>query len=99
MIHEALFGGIINFVLLFQVVIAGNHDLPFDTESYPNIWRRFGHPRQFECEEVKDKLRKAPGVTYLEDSGTTINGINIWGSPWLVQWVWFAVGVRKGCLL
>ena len=65
-----------------QVVIAGNHDLTFDSEKYSELWSRFGHPEMYNCEEVKDLLRKLPGVTYLEDSGTTVNGIFIWGSPW-----------------
>ncbi len=56
--------------------------LTFDNESYPNLWERFGHSEQFNCEEMKDKVRELPGVTYLEDSGTTINGISIWESPW-----------------
>lgn len=33
-------------------------------------------------DQVKDLIRKQPGVTYLEDSMTNIQGIKIWGTPW-----------------
>ena len=65
-----------------QVVITGNHDLTFDNASYGNLWRMFGHGEQYDCNEMKDILKNVPGVTYLEDSITTVNGISIWGSPW-----------------
>lgn len=71
-------------------MIAGNHDLIFDTENYPQLWRRFGHSEQFDSDPVKQRLLDAPGVIYLEDSGTDVNGIHIWGSPWLV-------GVAQTC--
>jgi len=38
--------------------------------------------QQYDCQKIRDLIIKAPGVTYLEDSGCTINGIKIWGSPW-----------------
>ncbi len=69
-------------VFVLNVVIAGNHDLTFDTANYDTFYRRFGHPEQYNCEEIKSMLANTPSVTYLEDSGTEINGISIWGSPW-----------------
>ena len=69
-------------IICVQVVIAGNHDLTFDTENYPNMYKRFGHPMMFDSQSIKDIIIKAPGVTYLEDAETVINGIRIWGSPW-----------------
>ena len=65
-----------------QVVIAGNHDLTFDEASYGRLWKRFGHPHKFDSKHLKRLLADAPGVTYLEDSGTVINGLGVWGSPW-----------------
>ena len=65
-------------------MIAGNHDLTFDTENYSELWKKFGHSEQYDIAKVKQRLRDAPGVIYLEDSGTIVNGIHIWGSPWLV---------------
>ena len=65
-----------------QVIIAGNHDLTFDTDNYDSLWRRFSHPQKYNSQELKDSIARVENVTYLEDSGTTINGIRIWGSPW-----------------
>mmetsp|Transcript_41990 Transcript_41990/g.119180 ORF Transcript_41990/g.119180 Transcript_41990/m.119180 type:complete len:313 (-) Transcript_41990:2223-3161(-) len=61
-----------------KVVIAGNHDLTFDTKYYPRLWRRF-HDVQHDCEAVRASLQHC---TYLEDSGTTVKGLTLWGSPW-----------------
>jgi Icc-related predicted phosphoesterase len=39
------------------------------------------------AEEIQQII--PPGITYLNDSGITINGINIWGSPvspWFYNW-------------
>lgn len=65
-----------------QVVIAGNHDLTFDTQNYDELYKQFRHPKKFDSIQLKASIRSLPNVTYLEDSGTTINGIKIWGSPW-----------------
>lgn len=65
-----------------KVIIAGNHDLTFDTDNYDSLWRRFSHPQKYNSQELKDSIARVENVTYLEDSGTTINGIRIWGSPW-----------------
>lgn len=65
-----------------QVVIAGNHDLTFDEHSYGRLWKRFSHPQKFDTLQLKRLIADAPGVVYLEDSGTSINGLGIWGSPW-----------------
>ena len=42
---------------------------------------------QAPADEIADII--PPGVTYLNDSGTNINGINFWGSPvqpWFFDW-------------
>lgn len=49
-----------------KVLIAGNHDWVF--EKHPAMATRM-------------VLEYAPSVTYLQDSGVTLNGINFWGSP------------------
>ena len=64
------------------MVIAGNHDLTFEPATYSNTYRRFGHHEMFDTAAVRSTIIDAPGVTYLEDNGCTINGIKIWGSPW-----------------
>ena len=56
-----------------KIVIAGNHDFPFEDE------------RKNEAES----LIKSTGGEYLNDSGTEIEGIKIWGSPvqpWFYDW-------------
>jgi predicted phosphohydrolase len=41
------------------------------------------HDFPFQKEASRSELlRLAPSITYLQDSGTTINGINFWGSPY-----------------
>jgi len=55
------------------VLIAGNHDFLFEQN-----------------EDVAEKLLKLnPNITYLNDSGVTIEGFKIWGSPispWFYDW-------------
>lgn len=57
-----------------KVVIAGNHDWIFETS--PGI--------------IENILaRDFPSIHYLNDSGVTLEGINIWGSPvqpWFHNW-------------
>lgn len=79
-----------------KVIIAGNHDLTFDVENYPQMYKRFGHPQKFDCQKIRDLIIKAPGVTYLEDSGCTINGIKIWGSPWQPVFYDWAFNLERG---
>ena len=74
---------LISLNLPLQVVIAGNHDLTFDEEHYADRYQRFGHPKLYDCAALKQQVSSTPRVRYLEDSSTTINGIKIWGSPWL----------------
>lgn len=49
-----------------KILIAGNHDFGF--ESHMNTFTK--------------GLLKASGITYLEDSGTEIDGVKFWGSPY-----------------
>jgi Icc-related predicted phosphoesterase len=48
------------------VLIAGNHDFFFEVAK---------------PEEVEALIAEYPGITYLNDSGATIEGIKFWGSP------------------
>lgn len=50
-----------------KLLIAGNHDVLFEHAQFTR--------------EVAELLLKYPTVTYLEDSGVTIDGIKFWGSP------------------
>lgn len=48
-----------------KIFIAGNHDFAFEVN--PKL--------------TTDLLKEYPGVTYLNDSAVTIEGIKFWGSP------------------
>jgi Icc-related predicted phosphoesterase len=51
---------------MHKILIAGNHDFFFEVAK---------------PEEVQALLAEYPGITYLNDSGVTIEGIKFWGSP------------------
>ena len=51
---------------MHKVLIAGNHDFFFEVAK---------------PEEVAALIAEYPGITYLNDSGATIEGIKFWGSP------------------
>lgn len=63
-----------------KVVIAGNHDITFDTENYPFLWQRFGHEKEHDSMGLKQLVKES--CTYLENSEANIKGVRIWGSPW-----------------
>jgi len=50
-----------------KIVIAGNHDLTFDLESYPQLWKRFHHAHMLDAARIKASLSNC---TYLEDQGS-----------------------------
>lgn len=91
--------GFANFLLStnfkHRIVIAGNHDLTFDKQSYPSTYRRFGHPEMYDVDQVKAMLL-VPGITYLEDSGVNLDGINIYGSPWQPEFCDWAFNLPRG---
>jgi len=72
-----------------KLVIAGNHD--FCLEG-----RKFRDPivnvnRKFKAEDI---LVDA-GLTYLKDSGATIDGIKFWGAPWTPEYHSWAFNVDR----
>lgn len=63
-----------------KILIAGNHDFFFEKATH---------------EQVVTLLAEYPNITYLQDSGVTIDGIKIWGSPWqpwFYNWAFNCVG-------
>mmetsp|Transcript_16309 Transcript_16309/g.19556 ORF Transcript_16309/g.19556 Transcript_16309/m.19556 type:complete len:272 (-) Transcript_16309:501-1316(-) len=65
-----------------KVVIAGNHDLAFDTNNYERLKRDFAKflgKNPPSSEEVKSKLKNC---IYLQDSAVRVKGVMIYGSPW-----------------
>lgn len=63
-----------------KIVIAGNHDWTFERN-------------RFLGEEI---LRRAGGITYLQDSEVTIDGFRIYGSPWQPWFHNWAFNVHRG---
>lgn len=74
-----------------KVMIAGNHDFFFDYHwnAYTSLGKQRHYNKVVDFSDIQELLVKYPSITYLEDSGTTINGIKIWGSPitpWFHDW-------------
>lgn len=83
-----------------KIVIAGNHDLPFDEIHFMDhivFGQNFGAMRRHldtkGLKSVKDLLTNA---VYLQDSMVTVCGINIYGSPWLPRFCNWAFNLDRG---
>lgn len=63
-----------------KVVIAGNHDFCFEDK------------RSFEAQTIIG----GPGITYLQDQETTIDGVRFYGSPWQPWWHDWAFNLLRG---
>lgn len=63
-----------------KIFISGNHD--FLDQDYPNLF--------------KEMLKEYPGITYLKDEGTEIDGIKIWGRPWTPEFNSWAFSCPRG---
>lgn len=63
-----------------KILIAGNHDFFF--QDYPS--------------RAKDILAEFPNIIYLENSGITIDGIKIWGSPQQPRFFNWAFNENRG---
>lgn len=77
----------------FKVVIAGNHDLCFDSENFETLKRGFGLDRRISSEDTKKVLKDC---IYLEDSGVELFGYKIWGSPWSPTFFNWAFNLDRG---
>lgn len=74
-----------------KIFIAGNHDFNFDYswKAYTPQGKMRHHPKPITKEEIDEKLKDYPNIVYLNDSGVTVEGLNIWGSPitpWFHDW-------------
>ena len=76
-----------------KIVIAGSHDLSFDTSTFDSTFPRFCRGNIEEHRNAKSLLTNC---TYLEDSGVEIYGIKIWGSPWTPWFYDWAFNVERG---
>lgn len=66
-----------------KVVIAGNHDLTFDSANWPairaDVVDEIPELKDVESADVKALLTNC---TYLENEEATVRGFRIYGSPW-----------------
>ncbi len=83
-----------------KIVIAGNHDLSLDAHSYAATARRFGHGQVDDvagtCARVRALVEAIPNCAYLQDSGTEVEGIKVWGSPWQPEFCDWAFNLPRG---
>ncbi|RHY13288.1 hypothetical protein DYB25_007347, partial [Aphanomyces astaci] len=49
----------------YKIVIGGNHECTFDKAYYKTHWKRYGHPVEYDSDDVRSLLTNA---LYLEDS-------------------------------
>ena len=63
-----------------KIVIAGNHDLSLDRESYPRNWRRFHHRSMLDTSALEARLRAS--CTYLLHEACVVDGVKFFGSPY-----------------
>lgn len=66
-----------------KIMICGNHDFCFQNPNH----------------NVAVNILREAGVTYLQDSGTTIESINFWGSPWQPFFYNWAFNLQRGSAL
>lgn len=85
----------------YKIVIAGNHEHPFDLRNYDKFLSakfhgktgKFPYPKPINAREVKDKLTDC---IYLEDSGCEVLGYRIYGSPWTPTFHNWAFNLEAG---
>jgi len=85
-----------------KIVIAGNHDLLMDRGNLDELARRFGLVRGEIPEGELERMHLAAkelldsACEYLCDSGTEVEGIQIWGSPWQPWFCDWAFNLPRG---
>lgn len=69
----------------YKVLIAGNHDLCFDSHingvDIQNMWDSNPSPYPGWLQDELDSYRASYGHYYLENQGVEIEGVKFWGSP------------------
>jgi len=87
-----------------KILIAGNHDLSLEADTYATTSQRFGGlgkageaigPASV-CRKARDAVEAIPHCEYLCDSGTSVEGISIWGSPWQPEFCSWAFNLPRG---
>jgi hypothetical protein len=83
-----------------KIIVAGNHDITLDWEFYEKRGRNRFHPNTPQnAVECKALLADTPGITYLQDSGCEVLGLNIWGSPWQPEFCDWAFNCERGAYI
>ncbi|RHY23706.1 hypothetical protein DYB32_009085 [Aphanomyces invadans] len=88
----------------YKVVIAGNHETTFEKAYYSSHWKRYGHPVEYDSDDVRSLLTNA---VYLEDMLITVEGYRIYGcllfawsletsSPWQPAFCDWAFNLPRG---
>jgi predicted phosphodiesterase len=70
-----------------KIFVAGNHDWIFEKNRFVAI--------QLLNQGLIGNERK-PEIVYLEDSGTTVEGLKIYGSPWQPTFLDWAFNLNRG---
>jgi len=73
----------------------GNHDLTLDEASYGKTYSRF-HRTKYDTKSCRALFDRAAGVEYLCDSGTLVDGVTVWGSPWQPEFCGWAFNLPRG---
>ena len=78
------------------VVIAGNHDLTFDSENFHSLptVQRFYRGKTVDLHSIKESLKQK--CTYLEDQSTEVAGVKIYGTPWQPEFGGWGFNVARG---
>ncbi|OQR84893.1 calcineurin-like phosphoesterase [Achlya hypogyna] len=77
----------------YKLVIGGNHESTFDRAYYPTHWQRYGHPVEYDTDDVRSLLTSA---LYLEDELVVIEGYRIYGTPWQPEFCDWAFNLPRG---
>jgi len=66
-----------------KIVIAGNHELSFFEGRFDSVGQYLTTEKVENPERIKQDFINHKCCTYLEHSGITMNGIKIYGIPWI----------------
>lgn len=61
--------------------------------SFIQLCYFYSHPTKYDTTQVKSSLKNC---IYLEDSGTKVGGLNIYGSPWQPVFCDWAFNLERG---
>ncbi|XP_014785254.1 metallophosphoesterase domain-containing protein 1 isoform X2 [Octopus bimaculoides] len=82
----------------YKIVIAGNHDISFDTDLLKKPQYIFKNDIEKDLKDLQVESAKAflTNCIYLEDSYVDIHGYKIYGSPWQPLFCNWAFNLPRG---